>query len=116
MQKQQSILWGPTFQVNAVRLICATIMWVIITAVWNPTGNAGDTWQMIGLPIFYLALAPIALLLKNTGIGGFLGLAALITILPGDPLTFLLRLVAPPLVPMSYYSPLMFAYFLYVHD
>jgi hypothetical protein len=116
MQKQQSILWGPTLQVNAVRLICATIVWVIIAAVWNPTNNVGEAWQMIGLPVFYLVLAPVALLLKNTGIGGFLGLAALIAILPGDPLTFLLRLISPSLVPMSYYSPLMFAYFLYVHD
>ena len=112
---QRNILWKPTLQVNAVRLICCAIVWFIIIALTGIGGN-DNPFLAFGFPLIYIPIAGIAMLFRGSAIGGFFNLAALITILPADPLVFLLRILVPSLVPMNYYSPVMLAFFLYVHD
>jgi hypothetical protein len=115
MNSGQSIYWKETMQVNALRLIGAAIVWFVVAILLGETEAAQS---MIALPLFYLILAPIVLVLRNLAPGnaivGFLGLMAMITVLPGDPVVFLLKLVAPKIVPMQTYYPINPAYFLYV--
>lgn len=105
------IMWKETIQVNVLRLICAGIVWSIILSL---TGSSDAAMALIAIPIGYAPMALIAMALNKAGIGGIFSLAALLLALPGDPLMFLLRLIAPKLVPMQYYSPINLAFFLYV--
>ena len=105
------ILWKETLQVNILRLVCAGIVWTIILMFigWSEASMA-----LIAIPLGYTPFAVLAMVLNRIGLGGLFSLAALLLAIPGDPLMFLLRLVSPKLVPMQYYSPITWAYFLYV--
>lgn len=113
MQNQRQILWGPTMQVNGIRLLCSAIVWFIIFAV---TDYGDGPWVALTFPLIYIPIAGLGILFGNTTIGGLLKLSALIIILPADPVMFVLRLIAPRLIIMDHYLPLMLAFFLYIHD
>lgn len=106
-----NILWTETLWVNGIRLAAATLFWFVVMLFVGE-----DVTTAFGLPVMYLIVAPIALVLNKISVffGGFFSLMALITILPGDPLVFLLKLVAPQAVPMAVYNPINMAFFLYV--
>jgi ABC-type Na+ efflux pump permease subunit len=110
------IYWKETIWVNALRLLSATMVWLVFAGV---TGYE-DTLSLIGLPIFYVFLAIVVMAARsvapNNAFVGFLSLMALITILPGDPLVFLLRTIVPKAVPFHRYYPFNWAFFLYVTD
>jgi hypothetical protein len=105
------ILWKATLQVNILRLICAGIVWMVILSL---IGSPEAPMALVAIPLGYTPFALLAMLLNRMGIGGLFSLAALLLAVPGDPLMFLLRIASPQLVPMQYYSPIVWAYFLYV--
>ncbi len=108
------VLWKETIQVNALRLLGAIIAWFVIMSLSGEDGSSA-----IAIPVVYIPIAVIAMVGQNfpgSFFFNFFRLMALITILPGDPLVFLLKLVFPQAVPMANYSILNFAYFLYVHS
>ncbi len=110
---QPEILWKETLWVNAFRIGSATVIWFFITSLMGQTEAATS---MYALPAVYVALVGVILLLRYipNPISWFLELMALILILPGDPILFIVRLIWPQVVPLAYYSPLNFVYFLYV--
>lgn len=105
------ILWKETLLVNVLRLICAGIAWTVILLL---IGSSEAMMALVAIPLGYTPFALLAMVLNRIGLGGLFSLAALLLAVPGDPLMFLLKLILPGLVPIQYYSPITWAYFVYV--
>lgn len=111
------IQWGPTLLVNFVRSVSASLVWVIIAIL---VASDVDPLTMLLTPIMYFAiLLPIGLVsifLNELGVPfvWFLILMALVTIIPGDPLTFIIHKILPRLVPTDSYGFLNFRLIIFV--
>lgn len=104
MTMSDRIDWGKTLWVNGLRIIFATIIWMIITSFIQPDVTA----SMIILPAFYLGNVLVVKILSviPNPIGWFFHLMAFITIVVADPVMFLLNTLAPSIVPVVYYPPI----------
>ncbi len=111
------IQWGPTLLVNFVRSVSASLVWIVIV-IFMDSGT--EPLTMLLLPVFYfvilLPLGLVSIYLDELGVPfvWFIILMALITILPGDPLTFIIHKIAPKIVPTENYRFLNFILILFV--
>lgn len=111
------IQWGPTLLVNFERAISASLIWVILAFFLNSGTNP---FTMLLTPIIYFViLLPVGLIsiyLTELGVpfAWFITLMALVTIVPGDPLLFIIHKIVPKLVPIKNYGLLNFTLILSV--
>lgn len=110
------ILWKESLWINALRLFCAGVVWFLV-ALFAGERQILEIFYIF--PVFYLFWATIAMagnwILPGNWIVQLISLMPLLTIVAGDPIVFLLRLLFPRLVPMKYYYPLNRHFFLYIH-
>lgn len=111
------IQWGPTLLVNFVRAVSASLVWIIIVILLD---SGTDPLAMLLTPVLYFAiLLPVGLIsifLSELGVPfvWIITLMALVTIVPGDPLTFIIHKIAPKIVPLKNYGFLNFTLILFV--
>lgn len=100
----KSIHWGATLQHNMLRAACAGLVFGSIQGFQS--GRWNDLILIIGCPIIWLICLPFGLFAAKLAEKGvpFIGLLTWIPalmIIPGDPLVWVLSMIAPRLVAME---------------
>ncbi len=116
----KDVMWGPTLILNHVRAACAGLVWFILFLFLPSDPESPGPVIFLSLPFVYLlGMLPMALIsygLSKMGVP-FIGLISImmgILLVPGDPLTYIIRKYAPHLVPVDHYKIINFATILLV--
>lgn len=108
----KSILWGATIWHNALRAACAGLVFAVLGFVLSSGGGTkgADNGFLLAMPfilpigylLFYLPLGLVcAFLSRFIPFIGLLALMCALLVLPGDPMVWILSLVAPRVVPVA---------------
>jgi len=117
----KKIMWGPTAQLNGIRVAIAAIVWfIILLCAAEPVGDA--LFVLYVLPLaFFLFFMPAGLVcgylasLDIPLVGWGVFLTAFIVIV-ADPLVFILHKFYPKLIPVDKYSFINFKIVIFVLD
>ncbi len=119
------IQWRATLQLNVMRALLGGLLVTIVALVTGSTSNE-SMGTIVAIPLVWAALylvvlLPIALAAGQLGSMGvpFVGLftiPALVFVVPGDPLVFLLHKIKPNLVPVQEIGFLNFSYVINVYE
>ncbi|EKE06463.1 MAG: hypothetical protein ACD_19C00006G0001 [uncultured bacterium] len=111
--------FSATLIVNIMRGIAAGIVWAAIV-LFTGTSKGSPAWVPLIFPITFPILMgimlPVYFFLKTIGLGGVGSMAAMLFSVPGDPLIFILKKLAPHLVPVDDFNIINFSGFILVYD
>lgn len=113
-----NVQWGPTLLLNFWRSVAAGIVWFIIMLLsQTPLQEAASILLFpIGYFIVVIPLGLLAIFLTHVGVPyvAWLTMGAVLSIIVGDPILFLISLVKPGIFGVQCYSPLNFKLILLV--
>lgn len=111
------ISWGKTLWVNLIRSFCAAAVWSVFLGI---SGDPDTAVSMLLLPVLYFSIfMPLGLLVRavpGVPLLGIFNLMAALTILPGDPLLFVLNRMFPQAIPVHNYPFIHFALIVFVTE
>lgn len=108
----RSIAWGPTLLHNLLRCFCAGI---VISVLMGLSGKGGGDLIAMPfiIPVMFAILLPVGLiaafLAQYIPFIGLLTLIPAFMVIPGDPIVWLLSILAPKVVPMDKPGFIMFS-------
>jgi ABC-type polysaccharide/polyol phosphate export permease len=107
----KSIAWGATLWHNALRAACAGLVFAVLgLALGGGKAGGPDTGFLLSMPLilpigyllFYMPLGMVcAFLSRFIPFIGIIAFMCALFVLPGDPIVWVLSIVAPRVVPMA---------------